>query len=116
MRDQGTAAAGAENCRDASIAAARQSGDAASHDVARASPAIVDDRSPTVSGFAYVDGELHAEDVRLSAVANEFGTPCYVYSRAMLTSAFQTFDAAFAGIPHLVCYAMKANPTLAILD
>jgi len=69
-----------------------------------------------VSGFAYVDGELHAEDVRLSAIADAFGTPCYVYSRAMLTDAYRAFDAAFAGMPHLVCYAMKANPTLGILD
>ena len=69
-----------------------------------------------MSGFAYVDGELHAEDVRLSAIADAFGTPCYVYSRAMLTDAYRAFDAAFAGMPHLVCYAMKANPTLAILD
>lgn len=69
-----------------------------------------------MSGFAYVDGELHAEDVPLSSVADTFGTPCYVYSRAMLTDAFRTFDAAFKGMPHLVCYAMKANPTLAILD
>lgn len=69
-----------------------------------------------MSGFAYVDGELHAEDVRLSAIAETFGTPCYVYSHAMLTDAYRTFDAAFAGIPHLICYAMKANPSLAILD
>ena len=69
-----------------------------------------------MTGFAYVDGELRAEDVPLSELAQRYGTPCYVYSRALLTSAYQTFDAAFAGIPHLVCYAMKANPTLAILD
>jgi diaminopimelate decarboxylase len=69
-----------------------------------------------VSGFAYVDGELYAEDVPLAAIAQQVGTPCYVYSRALLTDAFRTFDAAFAGIPHVVCYAMKANPTLAILD
>jgi diaminopimelate decarboxylase len=67
-------------------------------------------------GFAYADGELHAESVPLSALAQRFGTPCYVYSRALLTQAFQAFDQSFAGVPHLVCYAMKANPTLAILD
>ena len=66
--------------------------------------------------FAFVDGELRAEGVPLSALATRFGTPCYVYSRAALTQAFQAFDAAFAGIPHLVCYATKANPSLAILD
>ena len=69
-----------------------------------------------MTGFAYVDGELCAEGVPLSAIAARFGTPCYVYSRALLTQGWQAFDAAFRGVPHLVCYAMKANPSLAILD
>jgi len=56
------------------------------------------------------------EGVALSAVAREFGTPCYVYSRAALTSAFAAFDAAFGTHPHLVCYSVKANPNLAVLD
>jgi diaminopimelate decarboxylase len=68
------------------------------------------------AAFRHVGGELHAEDVPLAAIAARYGTPCYVYSRAALTEAFREFDAAFAGMPHLVCYAMKANPTLAILD
>ncbi|HEY6893558.1 MAG TPA: diaminopimelate decarboxylase [Rhodanobacteraceae bacterium] len=67
-------------------------------------------------GFSYVDGELRAEGVPLSAVAERFGTPCYVYSRALLTHAYRSFDSAFADLPHLVCYAMKANPSLAILE
>jgi diaminopimelate decarboxylase len=67
------------------------------------------------SAFAYRDGELHAEGVRLSAIADRFGTPCYVYSRAALENAYRDFDAAFAGVAHLVCYAMKANSNLAIL-
>lgn len=69
-----------------------------------------------MSGFAYRDGELHAEGVPLSAIAERFGTPCYVYSRAALETSYRDFDAAFAGVPHLVCYAMKANANLAILD
>jgi diaminopimelate decarboxylase len=69
-----------------------------------------------VSAFAYRDGELHAEGVPLSAIAARFGTPCYVYSRAALESAYLAFDGAFAGVPHLVCYAMKANSNLAILN
>ena len=69
-----------------------------------------------MTGFAYADGELCAEGVPLSALADRFGTPCFVYSRALLTQAYQSFDAAFAGVPHLVCYAMKANSSLAILD
>ena len=62
------------------------------------------------------DGELHAEGVPLAAIAERFGTPCYVYSRAALEGAWRAFDAAFAGVPHLVCYAMKANSNLAVLD
>jgi diaminopimelate decarboxylase len=69
-----------------------------------------------MSAFAYRDGELHAEGVPLSAIAARFGTPCYVYSRAALESAYLEFDEAFAGVSHLVCYAMKANSNLGILD
>ena len=69
-----------------------------------------------MTAFAIRDGELCAERVPLSAIAAQFGTPCYVYSRAALEGAWREFDAAFAGMPHLVCYAMKANPTLAVLD
>lgn len=61
-------------------------------------------------------GELYAEDLPLSRIAAEFGTPTYVYSRAALTEAFRNFDAGFAGTDHLVCYAVKANPNLAILN
>jgi diaminopimelate decarboxylase len=68
------------------------------------------------SYFSYRAGELCVEDVALTAVAQQFGTPCYVYSRAALTAAFQSFDAAFGSTPHLVCYAVKANSNLAILD
>ena len=66
--------------------------------------------------FAYRDGELCAEQLPLSVVAARFGTPCYVYSRAALTNAYLEFDGAFSAVPHLVCYAMKANSNLAVLD
>jgi diaminopimelate decarboxylase len=69
-----------------------------------------------VSFFTYIGGALCVEDVPLAHVAERFGTPAYVYSRAALTSAFQSFDAAFAEREHLVCYAVKANSNLAILD
>jgi diaminopimelate decarboxylase len=69
-----------------------------------------------VSFFSQRNGELHAEDVALSRVAAEFGTPCYVYSRAALTDAFQRYDRAFGTRPHLICYAAKANSNLAILN
>ena len=69
-----------------------------------------------MSAFTYRNGELHAEDVPLSRIAAEFGTPCYVYSRAALTRAWREFDVAFAGREHLLCYAVKANPNLGVLD
>ena len=69
-----------------------------------------------MSAFAYRDGELHAEGVPLSDIAARYGTPCYVYSRAALEHSYLEFAAAFAGVPHLICYAMKANPTLAVLN
>jgi len=69
-----------------------------------------------VSAFAYRGGELFAEDVAVASLADRFGTPLYVYSRAAIESAFRAFDASFAGMPHLVCYALKANSNLAVLD
>ncbi len=63
-----------------------------------------------------VDGALRMEGVPLSAIAQRYGTPCFVYSRAALESAWTEFDAAFSGVPHLVCYAMKANSNLAVLN
>jgi len=69
-----------------------------------------------VTGFAYAGGELHAEQVPLASLAERYGTPCYVYSRAAIEAAYRAFDGAFAGVPHLVCYAMKANANLAVLD
>lgn len=69
-----------------------------------------------MSAFEYRNGELHAEAVPLARIAERFGTPCYVYSRASLTAAYRDFDGAFAGRDHLVCYAVKANSTLAVLN
>jgi len=66
--------------------------------------------------FSQRSGELCVEDVALTAVAQQFGTPCYVYSRAALTAAFQSFDAAFDRKPHLICYSAKANSNLAVLN
>ena len=61
-------------------------------------------------------GALHVEDVPLEAIAAEFGTPAYVYSRAALEAAYRAYDQALAGHAHLICYAVKANPSLAILN
>ena len=66
--------------------------------------------------FSYRNGVLHAEDVSLESVAEKFGTPCYVYSRAALVSAFRAYSDAFSSRAHLVCYAVKANSNIAILN
>jgi diaminopimelate decarboxylase len=66
--------------------------------------------------FELRDGELCAERVGLASIAERFGTPCYVYSRAALEDAWRSLDGALAGLPHLICYAVKANPSLAVLD
>ena len=66
--------------------------------------------------FNYRGTALYAEDVPLEQIAAEFGTPCYVYSRATLERHWYAFDRAFAGQPHLVCYAVKANSNLAVLN
>ncbi len=65
--------------------------------------------------FLYRDGELYAEDVRVAEIAAQVGTPFYCYSTATLTRHFQLFDDALDGLPHLVCYAMKAASNQAIL-
>ena len=66
--------------------------------------------------FAYHNGTLCAEDLPLNEIAKRFGTPTYVYSRATLERHFRAFDEAFAAIPHQVCYAVKANSNLAVLN
>ena len=66
--------------------------------------------------FNYRDGELYAEEVPLREIAAQYGTPCYVYSRATLERHWRAFDAAFSGRPHLVCFAVKANSNLAVLN
>jgi diaminopimelate decarboxylase len=65
--------------------------------------------------FLYRNGILHAEDVPLPEIAAQVGTPFYVYSTATLTRHFRLFDEALEGLPHLVCYAMKAASNQAIL-
>lgn len=69
-----------------------------------------------MSYFGYKNRELHAEAVSLARIAEQHGTPCYVYSRAALTDAYRAFDAAFRNRDHLVCYAVKASSNLAILN
>jgi diaminopimelate decarboxylase len=66
--------------------------------------------------FRRVDGELHVESVALADIAESFGTPCYVYSRAAIEQAYSALRDALVAHPSLICYAVKANPTLAILN
>ncbi len=65
--------------------------------------------------FSYVNGELYCEDVPLSKIASEVGTPCYVYSHATITHHFRVFDGAFDSVDHLTCFAVKANSNIGIL-
>ena len=66
--------------------------------------------------FNYRGDLLHAEDLPLDEIAQRFGTPCYVYSRATLERHWRAFDRAFQDHPHLICFAVKANPNLAVLN
>ena len=66
--------------------------------------------------FEYRNGELCAEAVPLRAIAAAYGTPTYIYSRATLTRHYRAFDEALAGVDHRVCYAVKANSNLAVLQ
>ena len=69
-----------------------------------------------MNSFSLKNGQLHAESVPLSAIAERFGTPCYVYSRAALEAAFDEFKRELDGIDSMICYAVKANSNLAILN
>ena len=66
--------------------------------------------------FDYRNDQLYAEDVALADIAKQVGTPTYVYSRATLERHYRVFDQALEGLPHLVCYAVKANSNLAVLN
>ena len=69
-----------------------------------------------MSDFSYRDGALFAEDVALEAIADEFGTPTFVYSRAAITKQLASFAEAFSLVPHELCYSVKANSNLGILS
>lgn len=65
--------------------------------------------------FHYKDGKLYCEEVPLEEIARGAGTPCYVYSSRSILSAWRAYDQAFENLPHLVCYAVKANSSLSVL-
>lgn len=66
--------------------------------------------------FIYQNNQLYAEAVPVVAIADAYGTPCYVYSRAALEERWRAFDSAFSAHKHLICYAVKANSNLAVLN
>ena len=66
--------------------------------------------------FRYLDGELYCEDMPLHRIADEVGTPVYVYSRRTLREHYRRLDEAFSHLPHLICYSVKANSNLAVLS
>jgi diaminopimelate decarboxylase len=66
--------------------------------------------------FSYKNGELFAEEVSVTSIAEQYGTPCYVYSRATLEQHWHAFNDALSGTDHLICYAVKANSNLAVLN
>ncbi len=66
--------------------------------------------------FDYCNGRLFAEEVDLRRIVDDVGTPCYVYSRATLERHWHAFDRVFAEHAHLICYAVKANSNLAVLN
>ena len=69
-----------------------------------------------MTAFEYRNGELHAEGVALSSIAEQYDTPCFVYSRAAIEQAYDAWDSALEGVPHLVCFAVKANSNLGVLN
>ena len=66
--------------------------------------------------FNYRDNKLFAEDVAVEDIVSQYGSPCYIYSRATFERHWQAFDQAFSDHPHLICYAVKANSNIAILN
>ncbi len=69
-----------------------------------------------MNSFNLKNGEYYAENVSLAKIADDYATPTYVYSKHALTKAFERFSSGFLGTDHLVCFAVKSNPSLAILN
>ena len=66
--------------------------------------------------FQHRGDDLYCEDVSVARIADAVGTPVYIYSHATLTRHFQALDDAFSSVPHLICFALKANANLAVLQ
>ena len=69
-----------------------------------------------MSDFIYKDGQLHAEGVSLLEIAKRYNTPCYIYSKKAIETKYLEFDSAFTSKKHLLCYAVKANSNISILN
>ncbi len=69
-----------------------------------------------MDSFHYRNNELYAEDIAIQDIVHQHGSPCYIYSRATLERHWQAFDQAFGKHKHLICYAVKANSNIAILN
>ena len=69
----------------------------------------------TTPPFSRIDGWLHAEQVPVACIADEVGSPVYIYSHAALTRAYDAIDAAFEGVRHTICYSIKSNMNLAVV-
>ena len=66
--------------------------------------------------FSYKDNSLLVEDASIASIAERYGTPCFIYSKAALEQNYQAYEKAFEGHPYLICYAVKANSNLAVLN
>lgn len=66
--------------------------------------------------FTYKNNKFYAEGVSIEKIAKEVGTPCYIYSHKTLTRHYAAFDEAFKSVPHLICYSVKANSNIAVLN
>jgi len=66
--------------------------------------------------FNYKDNILFAEDVPVTDIVRDHGTPCFIYSRATLERHFNAYQEALSGVPNLICYAVKANSNLAVIN
>ncbi|MCE9520222.1 MAG: diaminopimelate decarboxylase, partial [Verrucomicrobia bacterium] len=65
--------------------------------------------------FRYIQNRLHCESTDLESLAQQYGTPLYVYSKETITGHFTRLDSALTEVDHLICYAVKANSNLAVL-
>jgi diaminopimelate decarboxylase len=69
-----------------------------------------------MQAFEYKNGTLHAENASVSSIVKQYGSPCYIYSRKAFETQYLAYDEALAGQPHMVCYAVKANSNIAVLN